>query len=86
MPLSLTPERIVNNESAEIVRMLNAEFNDIAKNPELDLYPEHLRAQIDEVNDWVWCLQEIKMGAGSFTREEINRKISRKKTPRNGNQ
>jgi len=40
---------IVNNESLEILRMFNASFNNLAKNPELDLYPEALRAKIDEV-------------------------------------
>ncbi|CAA6665412.1 unnamed protein product [Spirodela intermedia] len=39
---------IVSNESGEIIRMLNTEFNGIAKNAALDLYPAHLRAQIDE--------------------------------------
>ncbi len=28
---------IVNNESAEIVRMFNSAFNDLAKKPDLDL-------------------------------------------------
>ncbi|KAF5190421.1 Glutathione s-transferase omega-like [Thalictrum thalictroides] len=45
---------IVNNESSEIMRMLNTEFSDIAENPALDLYPAHLQAQIDEVNEWVY--------------------------------
>lgn len=45
---------IVSNESGEIIRMLNTEFNGIAKNAALDLYPAHLRAQIDEVNEWVY--------------------------------
>ncbi|XP_020700271.1 uncharacterized protein LOC110112396 [Dendrobium catenatum] len=45
---------IVNNESAEIIRMLNREFNEIAENPDLDLYPSHLQAVIDEVNEWVY--------------------------------
>uniref|UniRef100_A0A1D1XZU8 Uncharacterized protein yqjG n=1 Tax=Anthurium amnicola TaxID=1678845 RepID=A0A1D1XZU8_9ARAE len=45
---------IVSNESAEIIRMLNTEFNDIAENPVLDLYPHHLQAQINEVNEWVY--------------------------------
>lgn len=31
---------IVNNESSEIVRILNSAFNARAKQPELDLYPE----------------------------------------------
>src|ERR1700742_2858770 len=44
---------IVSNESSEIIRMLNTEFNDIAPN-ELDLYPEDLRKDIDELNAWVY--------------------------------
>lgn len=45
---------VVNNESAEIIRMFNTEFNHIAGNPELDLYPSHLQAKIDETNEWVY--------------------------------
>ncbi|GLI71346.1 hypothetical protein VaNZ11_016508 [Volvox africanus] len=45
---------IVNNESSEIIRMFNSSFNHIAKNPDLDLYPEPLRASIDQVNSWVY--------------------------------
>jgi glutathionyl-hydroquinone reductase len=45
---------IVSNESAEIIRMLNKEFNVFARNPELDLYPEDLRSEIDKVNEWVY--------------------------------
>lgn len=45
---------IVNNESAEILRMLNSEFNEFAKYPDIDLYPEHLREQIDTLNHEVY--------------------------------
>lgn len=45
---------IVNNESSEIIRMFNTEFNNIAENPTLDLYPADLRAQIDETNEWIY--------------------------------
>ncbi|WP_151448813.1 glutathione S-transferase family protein [Lacisediminimonas profundi] len=45
---------IVNNESAEIIRMLNAEFQAFSTRPELDLYPEQLRAVIDDTNAWVY--------------------------------
>lgn len=45
---------IVSNESADIMRMLNSEFNDFAKNPDLDLYPSHLQKDIDAVNGWVY--------------------------------
>lgn len=39
---------IVNNESADIVRMLNSGFGDLASGP--DLYPAPLRAEIDALN------------------------------------
>jgi putative glutathione S-transferase len=45
--------RIVNNESAEIIRLLNSEFNELSRNPKLDLYPLHMRKEIDELNEWV---------------------------------
>lgn len=45
---------IVSNESSEIIRMLNSEFNAFAKNPDLDLYPEQLHDSIDAVNSWVY--------------------------------
>lgn len=45
---------IVNNESSEILRMFNSAFNHLAKNPDLDLYPEDLRPQIDELNAWIY--------------------------------
>src|SRR5471032_2036956 len=40
---------IVNNESADIVRMLNSAFGALAGSA-LDLYPEDLRADIDALN------------------------------------
>ena len=45
----LTLRLQVNNESSEILRMINSEFNEFAKKPELDLYPQHMRKAIDEV-------------------------------------
>ena len=44
---------IVNNESSEIIRMLNAEFDDFG-DPALDLYPPALRRDIDEINAFVY--------------------------------
>ncbi|WP_236202214.1 glutathione S-transferase family protein [Pseudomonas pseudonitroreducens] len=46
-------QRIVSNESAEIIRMLNTAFDGITGN-KLDLYPEPLRAQIDELNERIY--------------------------------
>ncbi len=40
---------IVNNESADIIVMLNGAWNAWAHNPELDLYPLAQRAAIDEL-------------------------------------
>lgn len=34
--------------------MFNTEFNGVAENPTLDLYPSDLKAQIDETNEWVY--------------------------------
>ncbi|ANO35092.1 glutathione-dependent reductase [Vibrio breoganii] len=45
---------IVNNESAEIIRLLNTGFQEFAENPQLDLYPQHLRTEIDELNTWIY--------------------------------
>lgn len=44
----------VSNESAELIRMLNSEFNQFATNPGLDFYPEPLREQIDSINERVY--------------------------------
>ena len=46
-------KRIVNNESSEIIRMLNTEFNAITGD-KTDLYPPALRAEIDAVNERVY--------------------------------
>ncbi len=45
---------IVNNESSEIIRMLNSEFQDFAAKPGLDLYPASLRGEIDALNEWIY--------------------------------
>lgn len=45
---------IVSNESAEIIRMFNSEFNEFARAPDLDLRPGDLSTAIDEVNGWVY--------------------------------
>jgi glutathionyl-hydroquinone reductase len=45
---------IVNNESGEIIEILNAEFNDYATHPELDLAPVALQDSIDQWNDTIY--------------------------------
>eukprot|EP00516_Mucochytrium_quahogii_P008180 CAMPEP_0203754380 /NCGR_PEP_ID=MMETSP0098-20131031/7981_1 /ASSEMBLY_ACC=CAM_ASM_000208 /TAXON_ID=96639 /ORGANISM=" , Strain NY0313808BC1" /LENGTH=321 /DNA_ID=CAMNT_0050645349 /DNA_START=68 /DNA_END=1030 /DNA_ORIENTATION=- len=49
--------RIVSNESSEIIRMFNSEFQALIKDPvqrERDFYPEDMREAIDAVNEWVY--------------------------------
>jgi putative glutathione S-transferase len=46
-------QRIVNNESSEIIRMLNTAFNHLTNNHE-DYYPEAKRLAIDEMNSLVY--------------------------------
>jgi glutathionyl-hydroquinone reductase len=47
--------RIVNNESADVIVMLNEAFDAYAGRPELDLYPAELRDEIDEINRVVYA-------------------------------
>ncbi|OJU35783.1 MAG: glutathione-dependent reductase [Rhizobiales bacterium 68-8] len=46
-------ETIVNNESSEIIRMLNSAFDQWG-DASLDFYPQPLRAGIDALNDFVY--------------------------------
>jgi glutathionyl-hydroquinone reductase len=46
--------RIVNNESAEIIRMLNGEFAGIAGD-DTDYYPAPLRGEIDRLNEMIYA-------------------------------
>ncbi|MAZ48595.1 MAG: glutathione-dependent reductase [Halobacteriovoraceae bacterium] len=46
-------ETIVNNESSEIIRFFNSNFNELTGNTK-DYYPENLRSEIDEWNDIIY--------------------------------
>ncbi|KAL4807698.1 glutathione S-transferase [Aspergillus unguis] len=48
--------RIVSNESSEIIRMLYYEFDDLlpAEFQKVDLFPSALREQIDATNEWTY--------------------------------
>lgn len=66
-------QTIVNNESAEILRIFNTGFNTILPKEyaEIDLYPEADQAKIDELNGWIY--DNINNGvykAGFATKEE----------------
>ncbi|KAI8807978.1 glutathione S-transferase [Cladochytrium replicatum] len=45
---------IVNNESSEIIRFFNNQFDVWSSNPGVTYYPENLRSQIDELNTWIY--------------------------------
>jgi len=49
-------QKIVNNESSEIIRIFNTEFNDLipADKAKIDIYPKELREEIDSANEWVY--------------------------------
>lgn len=49
----LKQDKIVNNESSEIMRMLNSAFDEVGAK-EGDYYPERLREEIDAVNEKVY--------------------------------
>ncbi len=42
------------------MRMLNSEFNELARNPHVDLYPEAMRPAIDSIHQFV--LNNINTG------------------------
>ena len=46
--------RIVSNSDDDIMRMFETQFDAVATNPQLDLYPNDLRPQIDELNDFLY--------------------------------
>jgi len=70
---------IVNNESSEIIRMLNSEFDDFA-DASLDLYPQALRRDIDEINAFVYdgvnnCVYRCGLAKSQAAYEESFKKL-----------
>lgn len=64
-------QTIVNNESSEIIRMLNSAFNDLVGNDD-DYYPEALRPRIDEINKRVYdTINNGVYKAGFATRQAV---------------
>lgn len=46
-------QTILSNESSEIIRIFNSQFDELGDG-NVDFYPEALRDQIDEINDFVY--------------------------------
>lgn len=69
---------IVSNESSEIIRMFNSAFDAVGAAAG-DYYPEHLRAQIDEVNEFVYhAINNGVYRTGFATTEEAYRQAYEK--------
>ena len=63
---------IVSNESAEIIRMFNSAFAEIADPKAPDFYPEELQGEIDEINDLVYnTVNNGVYKAGFATEQEV---------------
>jgi glutathionyl-hydroquinone reductase len=63
-------ETIVNNESADIIRMLNRAF-DAHGDASVDFYPEDLRDEIDELNERIYgALNDGVYRAGFATEQD----------------
>jgi putative glutathione S-transferase len=62
-------KRIVNNESSEIIRMLNSEFGALGAEP-TDFYPKHLRAEIDRINAQVYTNVNNGVYRSGFARSQ----------------
>lgn len=66
-------QRIVSNESAEIIRMMNSAFNEITGNMD-DYYPAALRTEIDAMNAQIY--QHVNNGVyrcGFATNQDVYR-------------
>jgi glutathionyl-hydroquinone reductase len=73
--------QIVSNESADIIRMFNSAFNPILapKSAGVDLYPEGVRGELDELNAWIY--DDLNNGvykAGFATKQEPYEEAARK--------
>ncbi|GAB2488086.1 glutathione S-transferase family protein [Alkalibacterium psychrotolerans] len=67
----LKQDKIVNNESSEIMRMLNSAFDEVGAK-EGDYYPEELRKDIDAINDKVYgAVNNGVYKAGFATKQDV---------------
>lgn len=48
-------QTVVNNDSGEIVEMLNSEFDELCSETSCsDLFPKHLQEDINQLNDYMF--------------------------------
>jgi len=64
-------ETIVNNESADIIRIFNSGFNELTGNTD-NYYPDHLRGEIDDINARVYdTINNGVYKAGFATKQSV---------------
>lgn len=63
-------KRLVNNESSEIIRMLNNEFRGIAGD-DTDYYPLPLRQDIDRLNEFIYASVNNGVYRCGFARSQV---------------
>lgn len=71
-------KRIVSNSDDDIMRMLETEFDAVARNPEVDLYPLPLRGEIDALNERIYeTLNDGVYRAGFATAQRAHERAAR---------
>src|SRR5262249_11050454 len=71
-------KRIVSNSDDDLMRMFNSTFNRFTESP-IDLYPERLRKDIDELNAFIY--ENVNDGvyrAGFATSQRVYEKAARR--------
>lgn len=63
-------QRIVNNESAEIMRMFDVSFGELADQA-FDLYPQHLQSSIDALNERLYRMLNNGVYRAGFATSQI---------------
>jgi glutathionyl-hydroquinone reductase len=58
---------IVSNESSEIIRMLNTEFDGLIKEEfrDVNFVPAELREKINEMNAWIYVRQVLQASSNT---------------------
>ncbi len=56
----LHTKKIVNNESEDILRILDVEFDEFAKNKGVSLFPKELQPMILDTNAWVYDRYDVE--------------------------
>jgi len=77
MVWDIKSDRIVNNESSEVLRMFNSGFGDLADNA-IDLYPEPLRDAIDAINAIVYprVNKAVFRVGGAVAQDDYEREVT----------